>query len=180
MLKPIPEYDKYLYSNNRVLAFTDEGFEGISFVNTKDEPIQITDFFRFEDAIYINTVIPENTGTEEEPVIENIPYYYKQLSGKVTELETIPDKPEQPYEECGSSNWEIEKVVFEDYFVSNITNLYFKGQARFIKVSGHYESDNGLFFNVIQSGKPGLREGLYFFPKDRTSCSKIKDPGQIL
>lgn len=179
MLKPIVDYDKYFYCSNRVYGFSSEGIEQVEFIDTKDEPVQITDFFRHENIIYMTQIIFENQGTEEEPVMENVNYYYKQVKGKVTQIENLPDRPEQEYSEFGSSNWEIEKVVFEDGFVSNVTNLFFKGQSRFIKISGYYEGEEGLFYNVLESGKPGLQEGLYYFPKEKTSPTRINDKGEI-
>ena len=39
--------------------------------------------------------------------------------------------------------------------------------------------ENGIFFNVLDSGQPGYPEGLYFFPKDRTSIDKRQEKGRL-
>lgn len=178
MLELIPKYDKYFFEHNskNLFGFTGEGLEQIHVKTVQDEIIKIFDFFIQDDIIYISREILENQGTEEEPDMKNVVHYYKQEKKIMTEITDFPLRPIQEQTKYESANW---KIIY-DKDISKVFNLFFKGSAVFRHVSGCYENIEGLYFNVLASEiMPGRSEGLYFFPKNRTSVTKIKEKGEI-
>jgi len=180
MLKPIKAGTYFVNQNKKVFIFTDHEPEEIIFKDKNNEPVQISDFFKIGEDVYISRIVSEDMGDEGKPDIQDSTYHYKQSKGKIIDISEKPqEKPIQNYSSYTSDNWIVKKTAFEDGFVSDIKNQFFKGGARFRHVFGCFEIETGLFFNVLESGKPGLQEGLYFFPVERTSCSRVQEKGEI-
>ena len=180
MLKPITEYNKYFLEHSKKLyGFTEDGLIDINLESDDEEIVSLHDFFIIDNVIYINCSINENIGDKEEPDIAPINYLLKQENNKITEIESMPERPIQGNGTYKSKKWELQKVSFENGFTSHLFNLNFKGKAVFRKINGCYETKTGIIFNVLESEIPGKIEGLYFFPENRTSCSQIKEQGEI-
>ena len=182
-LKSIVKHEKYFFdTNKKVFAITDDGFEEIIFeTEIENEIVNIADFFVVDDAIYMKRDVDEEEedgGGEKKT--KKVRHCYMQEDNSIIELdeEDFPEKPEI-IQEYLSKNWSITRVPFEGSFVSHVKNLYFKGMAAFVDISGFHEVETGLYFNVIESGKPGLTPGLYFFPINRKSPNKVKEIGKV-
>jgi len=179
-LKPIPLCKKFfLRHDKRLFGFTAEGISEIKIKTVKDEEIKIMDFFRIKDVLYIDRDVEENSGTEIEPIIEAKKHFYKQDKGSMQEIGSFPAKPQKNYGLYQSKQWLLEKVPYKSGFVSKLTNLFFKGQVTFRMIEDCYETENGIFFNVKQSEMRGKKEALYYFPLNRTSCSRVQEAGEI-
>ena len=169
MIKPIPQYKGYFCSKelNRLVGIDENGTTDFKVVDTEDNPVNLKEFFKIEDTIYLSVASTENTGTDEEPVIEEILTHYSQKDGKLTVIESLPPKPEAGYSTYKSKNFIMETYQYQGETVSRIHNLQMKNQAAFKQICGYCETKAGLFFNVIESRIPGKLEGLYLYPIDR-------------
>ena len=171
MIKPIPYYRNYFCNKdlNRLAGIDENGVTDIKIVDTEDNPVNLKEFFVKDNVKYVTISVPENTGTEEEPVIEDIFHYYMQTgsSGTVEEIEALPDKPVIGYSLYRSKNFIMETYQYEGQTVSRILNLQMKNQAAFKQIFGFCEIKTGLYFNVIESRIPGKLAGLYFYPLNR-------------
>ncbi len=179
-LKPILIFDNYFLEQGtkRLFGLSENGLVDLKIEAVEgNEQFSLLNFFKANDNIYITIQKIENIGTEEEPVFENIQYYYEQIDNIISNVGSIPVKPVLTHGTARTENFELIEDNYEGTPISKIFNLYFKGSVVFLKIDKCYESKNGLFFNVLESILPGKPAGLYFFPKDRTSCNKVKENG---
>jgi hypothetical protein len=179
-LKPVSIFDNYFLEQGtkRLFGLSENGLVDLKIESVnEEEQFSFLDFFKANNNIYITISKTENTGTVEEPVFENIQYYYEQIDNIISNVGSIPTKPIPIHGTVKTENFELIEDNYEGTPISKIFNLYFKGSVAFLKIDKCYESKDGLFFNVLESILPGKPAGLYFFPKDRTSCNKIKENG---
>lgn len=167
MITPVSQYNNYYFQAGRLLGFSGNERIEVKVSDTEENQVSVKDFFVKDKIIYLETVEAENTGTEEEPVIESITHYYSQDNGVVTEIEELPEKPVIGYSVFNSKNFSIIKGDYQGKPISVIQNKFAKSSATFKQVFGAFETASGLFFNVIESQIPNKQEGLYFYPKDR-------------
>lgn len=187
-LKPIQEYDNYYYMNNKIYGISKEGLNKEPIIlepEKKENSIVIKDFFKINKKLYFEVITIENTGTTEEPAFEEKTYYYQQKNSSIKDID-ISEFPEKPVEErikkYKSENFEVftdkSPKKYGDITLSKIDNLYLgKGKSTFKMITGCVETDIGLIFNVSESGFPGRPEGLYIFPYNSQSVSKITEKG---
>jgi len=169
MIKAIPQYKSYFCNKdfNRLAGVDENGVTDIKIVDLEDNPVNLKEFFVKDGVIYIAISVPENTGTEEEPIIEDILHYYMQDNGNVSEIGELPERPAIGYSTHRSKNFIMETYQYEGQTVSRIKNLNMSNQAAFKQIFGFCEIKTGLYFNVIESRIPGKLEGLYFYPINR-------------
>ena len=182
MIEPIKEYDKYFVQNSNIIfGIGENGPERITFIATKEKNEIIPfDFFAINGIIYFGIDLMEKEkDKDDEEISVKKQYFYKQEKSTVTNIDELPEKPEQTRIEYASNNFSITIENFEGTPVSDLKNIYFKNGVRFRAITGAYEIETGIIFNVSKSGIRSKKEGLYFFPLNRTSCSKIKEKGEI-
>lgn len=171
MIKPIPYHKNYFCNKDfhRLVGIGEDGITDLKIVDLEDNPVNLKEFFIKDNVKYIAISVPENTGTEEEPVIEDMLHYYMQTgsSGIVEEIGELPDRPEIGYSIYRSKNFIMETYLHDGQTVSRIRNLNMSNQAAFKQIFGYCETKTGLYFNVIESKIPGKLEGLYFYPINR-------------
>ena len=184
MMNPIQEYDKYFVQDNSIWGINQKGLEKIEISTTKNRVIKHFVFFVIDNIIYYGIREYEQTEEKDEngdKVTSSVEYtyYYQQNGLTVENIEEIPDEPEQTRIEYSSNNFSITIEDFEGTPVSDLKNIYFKNGVRFRSITGAYEIETGIIFNVSESGIRSKKEGLYFFPLNRTSCSKMKEKGKM-
>lgn len=161
----------------------------IYYENAEDEEIQFSpdEFFTRDGNYFYSWMLKDYTYDEEGNLIPQIIKYYKQNNDVVEEINIyeFDDVPEIYYGTYSSPNFSLEIHEFEGYPINKLFNLYKGGSAVFTQIYEVYEVtegellETGLFFNVTISDNPALSEGLYFFPKERTSFNKIKEQGRL-
>jgi hypothetical protein len=171
MIKPIPYHKNYFCNKDfhRFVGIGEDGITDLKIVDLEDNPVNLKEFFIKDNVKYVAISVPENTGTEEEPVIEDIMHYYSQAGNgsDVVEIAELPERPAIGYSTYRSKNFIMETYQYEGETVSRIKNLNMRNQAVFKQIFGFSEIKTGLYFNVIESRIPGKLEGLYFYPIDR-------------
>ena len=178
-LLPIPIYDNYFFEEGtkKLFGFSEEGLIDIKIeAKEKKEVFVLVDFFKQDGNLYINIIKIENTGSEANPVYENISYYYEQAENNISNILELPEREKQVARALLSNNFKIFVDNHKSQLVTKVINL--SNGCVFVKeVSGSYETKKGLFFNVTIPLNKIKPSGLYFFPRNRTSCHKTKENG---
>lgn len=169
MIQPIAQYPHYYFQSGRLIGLSenilDEGLVVIDVWDTDEHLVTVKDFFKKDNVLYIETIETENTGTEEEPVIEQVTHYYSQTNGTIKEIEALPEPPAIGYSTHNSKNFTVLQDSYESEPISRIKNNFMKSQAVFKQVFGIYEIEKGLFVNVIESKIPGKHQGFISIQK---------------
>jgi len=142
--------------------------------------VNLTDFFiKSEDKYF--TVKTIDTTDPENPV--EIVTHYKQSSGAVEEIGTLPSKPESKRIKMANSDFSISDFDYLGTIYSDVVNKAMStGMMRCGKIDGfsYFSGDGGgLYLNVSEKQESQYSQGLYFYPVNRTSSSKVLDAGRL-
>lgn len=195
------EVDFYFFTDTKALwkfKGTKKEIVKISIVknykNVQSKIVEFTpyEFFNRDGYWYFSWMIREDHYDNDGNYVPDDIHWFKQKDGIVEELTDhnyFGRTPEVNFGTYKSDNFELIIGVWEEKPVSDINNLYLnKPVCRFLKIFGVYEITNqeeellnGLFFNVIESGREsvGAYTGLYFVSKYRQSPSKILEKGRL-
>ena len=183
MIKPIPEYQNYFFTNNGALFGLDEsGATRINITDDEENPINIADFFIKKGDLYLIEITIDNTDPEN-PVETEI--YHKQSGGEVTTVTSLPTRPTLSRSQLNTEEFTIENFDYEGKMCSDVRNLKIEsGVERFFMVDGFlYLPDVGLFFNVSDgryNETTMVRDkALYFWPVNKPSINVVLDPGKL-
>jgi len=169
MIKALPQYKNYFCNKDfsRLAEIGEDGVIDFKVVDTEDNPVTLKEFFVKDGVIYLSISVSENTGTDEEPVLEDVTLNYSQDNGTIMQIAELPERPAIGYSTLRSRNFIMTEDDFEGEPISRIKNISMKNQAVFKQIFGFCEVKTGLYFNVIESKIPGKLEGLYFYPVNR-------------
>lgn len=168
ILNPLPNYNKFfLDSNNNLFGFLGNHLEPIEISDIKNNEKKLTSFFIADDGMYL-TIDSEGES-----------FHYKQKNGIIINIDSVPNKPDQGHAILESTNFKISTYAYDGMTMSKISNLFLKGSAVFLKISGSYETKYGIYFNVLESCLDNKPPALYFFPINRTSVHRVMSRGEI-
>lgn len=184
IVDPVPLADFYYFTDSKQLSrfasgelsivqmhvtITQEGEADIS------QNFNCIDFFKIGNIIYFSA---NYDGTVR---------YYSQENNVVSEIAELPAKPEVAHVEMNNGHFYIQTSYYSgaDYTgnISTTRNITMGSSSVNIMVNNyHYGtcmSEDGLFMDIHNENDYPRASGLYFFQENRTSPSKIKDPGRI-
>ena len=180
IITPFPVYrDFYFFTENKSLYKMMEGvifqvFPEFTIVQEGEDDIvsnfTLSQFYTAGENIYFSTIF-------EETEI----YFIQSPGGIITEVSKQDfGKPYlATYGTYLSQNFELIIEPYDDLPISKLFHLKMGSLVVFRTIYETYENKNGIYFNVIESGIPGKMEGLYYFPINRTSCSKVLTLGRM-
>lgn len=163
----------------------------MSFENGEDQSTQFTPdkFYQKNGYFYFSWIITPEHLDEEGTYIPDLIVYFKQKDNILEEIDVYEfgRVPDIYYaSDYLSEKFRTEIDSFEGDPITKLYNIQESSYRVFYQISRNiYEVtnstglENGIFFNVTVSGQPAYSEGLYFFPVDRTSISKIKESGRL-
>ena len=162
------------------------------FENSEDQDIDFSpyEFFSRDGFFFYSWLISDEHLDEEGNYVARVIRYYKQKDGRIDEvgIYDFDGTPDEYYSyNYLSDNFSTEIYSYEGEVVNRLTNLQESTYRVFYKISrnlleisdGVAFLENGIFFNVLNSGQPGLSEGLYFSYLDRSNVTRIKEKGRL-
>lgn len=182
VITPIQNADFYFFEETTKIlkGLINEKLEKINMAVTEDsigKEFFCNDFFTIDNSgreIYFSA-----TFTIDKDQVEK---YYSQISGVVTEIESLPAKPTKSRIVFNDGDFSAETVQWENQDYTDIKNLFnLSGVERNKMVDdyfiGRFFNEDGLFF-VIQESVRRLN-GLYFWPKNKSSLTGFTESGSM-
>jgi len=176
-LKPIKEYEKYIFTENgNLYGILDKKVEAVTVKDTDDKEIELNDFFKLDNVIYCNIKVMEKGNAIPDPIeyeaVEKV-YYFYQISGEMfsTTISKYPAKPESvrvEMEKTGVFEIKNENVFDKVSGKKMDASAVYQGNKKsvFLFVDGFYKTDSGLWFSVHE-GYPAnnliRKKGLHFW-----------------
>jgi len=206
MLRPIAETNNYfLTQNNELYAMTKFGMYLQEIKTEVNEPLLLVDFFRKDFQSYFTILvyelvdnpdydssIPESDPDyEEEKILQEIYFYYRQKNGQVFKIDVLPEKPIIERTEFDNGTFNISEFNYNGKICSDIWNKSLDTTptdhhfVRFFLVNGNvaFFQDYGIYFNVadgLYSDTVMVREkGLYYWGDGETSPIRLGPDGEL-
>ena len=197
MLKPIKKTQNYFLQENKTLiSINYDGLEVCEIIDQDGDELKLIDFFKKDESLYFTilsheeienpdydeTLLPEDEGYKPEFITVEKELYYKQLDGKVTTLKTKPVKPELVNTHVNNDVFKSFETEYNGENYIDIKNVFMDSGIERNKIVNGYANVNevGLYFYIKIGRDETIRpEGLYFWPKNRTSISKIMSKGEL-
>lgn len=189
-LNPIENYDCYFITkeNKNLYGISSGGITLIIVKDKYDNVIKLTDFFIKNKSMYFSFRVVEETNDKDEEgnkiIIDTI-IHCKQTGEEISQVETIPDKPNlNRIDEFKSEYFIIKSIKYEGGVYTDIENLTcISGIERFELVNNHLQIDDiGLVFNVVIGRGEELdirNRGLYFWGNERKGVEYLIGEGDM-
>jgi len=182
-MKSLPTYQKYFFDSNKKLFGIDEnGLQPVAVLDQDGDIMSLYDFFSVSGKLYLTVKsMQESLDEDGNPIMDEITTYYEQSNGAIQEVSSIPARPVQGRKQLNNSEFTITNNVYNGQDVSDLQNIFIgSGIERFILLNAYcYFQGVGLWI-YVKEGRGDIRpEGLYYWPVDKPSLSRVKGKGEI-
>lgn len=175
MIKPIKTYDAYFMSTDivKLYGLESDKITVIDVIDQDGDIITLKDFFTKSGVLYFATIENESQMIDDVETTIQVEHFYSQKDGKITELDSLPEKPTTNRAHYTSKEFTISDFDYKGKACTDVKNLTCaSGIERFFMVDNFIHFDGkGIYFNVpdgryavVDGSRNYVRiEGLYFW-----------------